>query len=229
MITELTPTLRRAARYRAMSLCFAPPDAASINELCALARDLGDDGDGGALAALAAEAHDDLEALYHSALGPTGVVRDCEADYEVNPLGGRGPLLADVAGFYLAFHYEDTTLTAMSPDHISVELGFMAWLSLRLAYAGHVSDPDGAAICAEASDKFAKEHLGRWCATLFARIRERSPGTWYDRAAAWAQSAIERMEPGRVAPPVIERRKVSLPTLDESDECGLPPGASAEA
>lgn len=231
MLDDLTPTLRRAARYRALSLCFAPPDEATRDELLALARDLGDDGDDGALMALATEAKADaeLEALYHSALGPTGVVRDSESDYEVNPLGGKGPLMADVAGFYLAFRYEDATLTAMSPDHVSVELGFMAWLALRIAYAGHVGDAEGAAICADASDKFARDHLGRWSATFFAKVRAQCTDTWYDRAAALALASLERMEPGRVAPPVIERRKVALPTLDDSDECGLPPTARFDA
>lgn len=217
----LTQPLVRSARYRALSLLFVPPSVAVAEEIAALARDLGDD----ALTGLAADLGPVFEGEYHRALGPTGAVRDAESDYEVNPLGGKGPLLADIAGFYLAFRYEDETLVGLSPDHASTELGFMAWLSLRTAYARHEGDDDNASLCVEASDAFARDHLGRWFATFAARLRAAGDGSWYDRAATYAVASLDAMEPGRVAPPLVDRRRVALPTLDDSDACGLPPDA----
>jgi hypothetical protein len=219
MTDDLTLHLTRAARYRALSLLFAPPDTRAAEELVALARDLDDP----ALRSLAADAGPDASGVYHSALGPTGAVRDSESDYEVNPLGGKGPLLADVAGFYLALRYEDETLLGMSPDHISMELGFMGWLALRAAYARREGEVEGEEVCVRASESFARDHVGRWSPTFFARLRAAGEGSWYDRAATYAQSALEALEPGRVSPPVVDRRRVALPTLDDSDDCGLPP------
>ncbi len=220
---ETVKHLRRAAHYRALALLFAPPDARAGDELRDLARDLG----GAELAALAADVGAPLGALYHQCLGPTGAVRDCESDYEVNPLGGKGPLLADVAGFYIAFKYEDATLECLSPDHVAMELGFMGWLALRAGYAAREGSAGDLALCEDAAEKFMRDHLGRWAATLVARVAERCPDTWYAHAATYTQTQLEALEPGRVAPPVSERRRVALPTLDESDECGLPPDPQA--
>jgi len=216
-----TQHLARAARYRALALLFAPPDARAAGELAALASDLGD----AELAALAADLGPDAEGEYHRALGFTGAVRDGESDYEVNPLGGKGPLLADVAGFYLAFRYEDATLVGLAPDHLSMELGFLGWLALRAAFARHEGDAEGEAVCVAAAEDFARDHVGRWAATMLARLRAAATGGFYDAAAAYAQRALEALEPGRVAPPVVDRRRVALPTLDDSDACGLPPDA----
>jgi TorA maturation chaperone TorD len=231
MDTVTPDLLRRAAKYRALALLFAPPEESFGVELRALAKDLAQtDGDdralGEALTPLAEDAGEPLARLYHCAMGPTGAVRDCESDYEVNPLGGKGPMLADVAGFYLAFKFEDRGLEGTSPDHVSNELGFLSWMAFRSAFARHEGDLERAAICDDASEKFASEHLGKWAATFFARVRERCPQTWYDEAARVAEDALRALEPGRLAPVVEDQRKVALPVMDDgSDECGLPPDA----
>lgn len=213
----MTHHLQRAMRYRALALLFAPPDARGATELRELARDVGED----ALLALTEAYGPAASGDYHRAVGPTGIVRDSESDYEVNPLGGKGPLLADVAGFYLAFGYQDETLVGMSPDHASMEFGFMAWLAFRAAYALHVGDAEAEATCVAASESFAREHVARWTPTLFARLQERAAGTWFERAAGYAAVALQGMEPGRVAAPVEDRRRVALPMLDDSDACGI--------
>lgn len=225
MDDNVSATLQRAAKYRALSLLFLPPSEETGAELRALAADLmaTDAPLAEPLLALAEDLAPSLGNLYHLALGPTGAVRDCESDYEVNPLGGKGPLIADIAGFYRAFQYEDRSVHGLGPDHLSTELGFMAWLSLRAAFARHTEAPEGAAVCEQAARTFVAAHLGRWAATCFARMRERSRDTWYDAAAQLADLTLRALEPGAIAPPQADRAKVSLPTLDESDECGLPP------
>jgi hypothetical protein len=225
---EMTALLHKAATYRALSLLFAPPSDSIAEELRALGRELGgrDREAGDALSALGREAGAELSALYHSALGPTGAVRDSESDYEVNPLGGKGPLLADVSGFYLAFKFEDPSLDGMSPDHLSMELSFLGWLAFRQAFARHSRNADGEVICREASEKFVSDHLGRWLSTFALRVAERCPETWYHGAAAFTLDRIAALEPGRLAAPTQDPRKVKLPmAADEGDEieCGLPP------
>ncbi len=167
-----------------------------------------------------------LGPLYHLALGPTGAVRDCESDYEVNPLGGKGPLLADIAGFYRAFHYEDETLLGLGPDHIAQELGYLAWLSMRVAFAWHTRDADGEALCREASARFVEAHLGRWLLTFCARVRERCPETWYDAAVQLTEGLVAELETSTLLPAQPDRNRRALPTLNEDDDtCGLPPDA----
>lgn len=225
MIEDIPSLARRAATYRALSLLFLPPSDAAAAELRALGADLmaSDPRLAEPLLALAEDAGAPLGSLYHLALGPSGAVRDGESDYEVNPLGGKGPLIADVAGFYRAFLYEDRTVHGLGPDHVSTELGFMAWLALRRAYALHAGEVEGAEVCAAAERSFVAAHLGRWAATFFARMRERCPETWYDAAAQLADVTLAALEPGAIAAAQPDRAKVSLPTLDDSDECGLPP------
>jgi len=218
--------LHRAAKYRALSLLFAPPDTALLEELKALSKDLAAQNDplGTALCSLTDVATPELGKLYHVLVGPAGVVRDCESDYEVNPLGGKGPLLADIAGFYLAFQFEDRSLLGLSPDHLAQELGFLGWLAFRSAFAMHSNTPEGTDICDDAAMKFVRDHLGRWVSTCFARVHERCADTWYDEAARITWEALQVLEPGgKFAPPTKDR--VALPTLNDSDECGLPPDA----
>lgn len=220
--------LLRAAQYRALSLLFVPPTDNTGAELRALAAELMPHAPAWAepLAALAADSDAPLGPLYHLALGPTGAVRDCESDYEVNPLGGKGPLLADIAGFYRAFHYEDETLLGLGPDHIAQELGYLAWLSMRVAFAWHTRDADGEALCREASARFVEAHLGRWLLTFCARVRERCPETWYDAAVQLTEGLVAELEPSALLPAQPDRNRRSLPTLhDDDDTCGLPPDA----
>lgn len=228
MDDDIAPLLLRAARYRALSLLFLPPTDATGLELQALAADLmaHDRGLAEPLEALAADADATLGNLYHLAMGPTGAVRDCESDYEVNPLGGKGPLLADIAGFYQAFLYEDVSVHGLGLDHLSAQLGFVGWLALRQAFARHTLETEGEALCEGAARSFVGAHLGRWIATCLARLRERCPETWYDAAAQLADVTLQGLEPGAIEPAKEDRRRVALPTLDESDACGLPPDLS---
>lgn len=222
---DVAVSLHRAAKYRALSLLFLPPTDEIGAELRALAGDLAasDPALAEPLQALAEDLNASLGNLYHAALGPTGSVRDCESDYEVNPLGGKGPLIADIAGFYRAFQYEDRTVIGLGPDHVSQELGFMAWLSLRTAFALHTEAAEGAAVCDQAARTFVSAHLGRWAATFVSRVRERCPETWYDAAAQLAELTLQGLEPGAIAPAQPDRRKHALPTVDDSDACGIPP------
>ncbi|MBI5513496.1 MAG: molecular chaperone TorD family protein [Deltaproteobacteria bacterium] len=221
---DLLPHLARSARYRVLSLLFAPPTDGLGEALRALTMELHGDG-APALQALARDAGSALAGDYHRALGPSGGVRDAESDYEVNPLGGKGPLIADVAGFYDAFKYHDTSLEGLPPDHLSIELGYLGWLAFRAAYARASGELEAEALCVRASERFVTDHLGRWARTFFQRVHERVGGGWYDRAATVAEETLAALEPGRLSPPVEDRRRVALPTLDESDECGLPSGA----
>lgn len=220
-IEALLPMLQRAAAYRALSLLFAPPDKHLDTELRGLAREVSGPL-GEQILHLANNVPPDLSALYHQTLGPSGTCRDCESDYEVNALGGKGPLVADVAGFYRAFHYEPEGVVPASPDHIATELGFLGWLALKTAYALQRGAEDDTQVCLDAAKTFVQEHLGRWAPTFLARLADTAQGNFYEQAARVAATALETLEPGRLTPPrPADHRGPSLPVLDDSDECQL--------
>lgn len=221
--------LRSAAKTRAVSLLFAPPSEATTSELRALTTDIGafDEEFGSRLSALTTEIDGEHSIRYHCALGPTGSVRDSESDYEVNPLGGKGPLIADVAGFYLAFKYEDATFEGLGIDHFANECGFVGWLAFREAFARHEEDGESASVCEDARSKFMRDHVAKWTATFCARVRENSGDPWFVDAVDLCESWLGTM--ATLAPPMADPRKRSLPQVQSEDdgemECGLPPNA----
>ncbi len=218
--------LREAAKLRALSLLFVPPTEAVKNELGSLANDINafDSGFGARLWALAEDIGDVHSIRYHDALGPTGAVRDCESDYEVNPLGGKGPLIADVAGFYLAFKYEDRTFDGLGFDHIANECGFLSWLSFRVAFAQHESDAEAASVCSDAMEKFLRDHVSKWARTFFTRVRDNSGDSWFVRAVDLCEESLSALT--KLDPAAPDLRKRSLPQADEGEiECALPADA----
>jgi TorA maturation chaperone TorD len=92
----------------------------------------------------------------------------------------RAQQLADIAGFYRAFGIEPASAIPERPDHISLELEFMAFLLLkqRLALTGpeqSLEGADRAAICTAAQQRFLRDHLA-WWVPAFARGLRRKAG-----------------------------------------------------
>jgi TorA maturation chaperone TorD len=181
--------LEKAAAYQFVALLFLPPTGDVRGELGALAGVLEERlrADGEALAAALGPA---TEHEYHALLGASGRCRDCESDYELNALGGKGPLIADVAGFYRAFHFPADRLHLAS-DHVAVELEFLAFLALKAAYAHHAGLGEERAICLEAAAHFAGDHLGRWLPDLLARLEAAAGDSFYGRAAHFSRRALD--------------------------------------
>lgn len=221
--------LRSAAKTRAISLLFTPPSEATTTELRSLAGDIRafDEEFGGRLASLTDEIDGEHSVRYHCALGPTGCVRDSESDYEVNPLGGKGPLIADVAGFYLAFKYEDATFEGLGFDHFANECGFVGWMAFREAFARHEGDGESASVCEDARAKFMRDHVAKWTATFCARVRENSGDPWFVDAVDLCEQWLGTM--ATLDPAMADPRKRALPQVPGDDdgemECGLPPDA----
>ncbi len=219
--------LTRAARYRALALLLLPPSQELGEEIALLSNDV-PDGPGEPLRALAAEYSEELTGIYHALLGPSGACRDVESDFEVNKLGGKGPLMADVSGFYRAFAYEHQLLGPVSVDHISAELDFMAWLSFKTAYARYIENAEAVEVCEDASAKFAKAHLGAWVRSFAHKVRSTAEGTYYDRVTAVLIAQLDELAPGLVAEERPDlRRGPGLPVLNEdqsTEECDGPLG-----
>lgn len=71
--------------------------------------------------------------------------------------------MADVAGFYRAFHLG---FSGDRPDHISSELEFMRLLTLKEARAEMEKDTENIEVCRSAQEKFLSSHLGRLAKVL---------------------------------------------------------------
>jgi TorA maturation chaperone TorD len=160
--------LETAARWRLLSLLFQLPTRESRRELKRLA--------GSVPNGLAALGRDwtrvpihDAAAEFHRVLGPGGIPA-VESSYDPNALAGRGPLLADIAGFHEAFAYRPEKPPAEVPDHIAVELDFLSYVAFKVAFALHEGQGDEAGIAWQAYDRFLEQHLATWMAPFRERL-----------------------------------------------------------
>lgn len=147
------------------------------------------------------------EGRYLAAFGPSGVV----SPREVAHCGMRDPgqLLAELEGCYRSFGYAPSTEDPV--DHCAVEVGFMAYLRLKEAYARARSADDEAAITARLAARFADDHLRAMAQPVAARLSERAE----PYLAFAAQTVAER-----VGPPVEAPTRKAIWLEDESWECG---------
>jgi TorA maturation chaperone TorD len=174
--------LEAAAVWRFLSLLFQLPTSESCTELRRLVEELPPDQRQRAhgLATIPLEM---WETEFHRVLGPAGIPA-CESSYDENALAGRGPLIADIAGFYEAFAYHPGPAPAEVPDHISVELGFLSYLAVKIAFALYEDQTDEALVAREAYERFLKDHVGYW-AGPFRRTVERAASSLYSTGAHW--------------------------------------------
>ena len=160
--------LETAARWRLLSLLFQLPTRESRRELKRLA--------GSVPNGLGALGRDwtrvplrDAASEFHRVLGPGGIPA-VESSYDPNALAGRGPLLADIAGFHEAFAYRPEKPPAEVPDHIAVELDFLSYVAFKVAFALHEGRGGEAGIAWQAYDRFLEQHLATWMAPFRERL-----------------------------------------------------------
>ncbi len=170
--------LTTSAAFRLFSLCFQHPRPGRQRELEELCREVG--GPANQLLALSPDKEND----YHFILGAGGVCSPCESEYVGDRLGGKGPLMADVAGFYRAFSFDHRVEINESVDHIAVELSFLSYLNFKKAYALFRGNPDELRRCDDALDKFREQHLLLWIGPFNERLHASAPDSFYARASA---------------------------------------------
>lgn len=167
MQKEAKHWLQTAATWRFFSLVFRLPGRAQRAELRAISPELPED-----LQRMVWEIQTtpmkEWEAEYHRVLG-SGGIPVCESSYDDNALAGRGPLLADVRGFYEAFAYDPPKPPAELPDHLAVQLDFLAYLAVKIAFALHDGNPAGSRTARDAYHRFLEQHIESWA----GRFRER--------------------------------------------------------
>jgi nitrate reductase assembly molybdenum cofactor insertion protein NarJ len=144
--------LRDAAAWRLLGRLFECPRGPWHDEIDALARELGD---ADLTAAVDAARGVATEGQYHSVFGPGGPAPPREATYlERLELGS---LMSELAAYYGAFGY--TPSVDEAPDHIAVEIGFVAYLKLKQALALAEGRDDRAEVAECAARSFTATHL----------------------------------------------------------------------
>jgi len=152
-----------------------------------------------------------------------------ESAYGGGDLFRQAQQMADVAGCYRAHGLSVGGAERERPDHIAVELEFMACLTAKEADALVHLGPTQVELCRESAALFLTEHLGRWGPTFAARLAERSADGLCrevaDVLAGWIAS--ELAERGVTARPIGPSSE-PLPMIDAVDEgCGIATEGSA--
>jgi TorA maturation chaperone TorD len=185
--------LEAAARWRLLSLLFQLPTRESRRELNRLA-DAASEG----LATLAKEwtrvPLKQAEAEYHRLFGSGGLPAT-ESAYDPNALAGRGPLLADIAGFHEAFAYRPERAPAAVPDHIAAQADFLSYLAFKVAFALDAENDEDARIAAQAFERFLDHHVRTW----LPAFRERAEPAAAPRLARALPCLAEAAAPGNPA------------------------------
>ena len=205
---RLPALLMEAAEWRLLARLFECPGAEWEADLRQLAGEIRDE-DLRAAATLAIAAPPS-PGQYHSLFGPGGPAPAREASYRESL--ELGSLMSELAVYYEAFGYAPAA--EEPPDHVAVEAGFVAFLTLKEAYAVANAEGDHAAVTAAAAARFRADHLANLAAGL-ARILEDAPLDYLARAA--------RVLTSRAGPAPRSSRLPMAPSSDGDDrfECGM--------
>ncbi|MEZ4492263.1 MAG: molecular chaperone TorD family protein [Dehalococcoidia bacterium] len=125
--------------------------------------------------------------------------------------------MADVAGFYSAFGLKVGGREREQADHIAgVELEFMSFMALKLAYAIEYMGPEQVEIALDTQRTFLRDHLGRWGGSLGQRTASTAQGQPLYRAVgelleSWIGEGVQAPRhgphrlPGRSGGPLPEQ------------------------
>lgn len=184
--------LERAAVYAILACAFGDPDPARVQALAeragVAARRSSSPARAEALARLsraAAAADGDALAREHAALFDGAVAcPPYEGAWGPQPLGGKGTMLADVAGFHAAFGLTIRPWNADLEDHVAAECELMSALALKEAWARAQDRAEARDVTVEAEAAFLRDHLGRWAGAFAEEVRRRAAAPLYREAAA---------------------------------------------
>jgi TorA maturation chaperone TorD len=138
----------------------------------------------------------------------------------------RSHKMADVAGFYSAFGLEPGRDFPERPDHVSLELEFMAWLIGKMRLAAEKGGPQAEerrGVCADGQEHFLADHLSWWVPAFCTALRkkaegsERAPASTFQGALADALAAFVSFERGWLNIPEPTELVAANPSEDEPE------------
>jgi TorA maturation chaperone TorD len=178
-MSDVNIWLSRAASWRFGTLLFQEPCSARSGELRALMALL-PPALGAAAEPLAADT-DARNDRYFAVLGPGGCAAT-ESAYDLAAMANRGPLIAEVSAFYEAFEYPARLTSDLAPDHLVIELDFLGFLALKVAYALHEGRVEEREIAEAAYVDFRDRHPRFWLEALRDRLHETEASSFADSA-----------------------------------------------
>jgi nitrate reductase assembly molybdenum cofactor insertion protein NarJ len=170
--------IAEAARWRLLGLLLERPRSGWRADVAAIAREVGDP----VLTAASRLAVTADEGEYLALLGSGGTTSPREAAH--GGLRDPGRVLAELAAHYDAFGYAPSAEDP--PDHVAVEVGFVAYLHLKEALALSCGDDEAATTTRAARAAFLDRHLAPVAAAL---ARALGGGRSYLAAVAAALAA----------------------------------------
>jgi TorA maturation chaperone TorD len=184
--------LAAAADWRLLGLLLERPRSESLAEIRALAAATRDP----ALREAAAGIATVCEGEYLALLGPGGLASPREAAY----VGMQDPgwTLAEIARFYDVFAFAPRTEDP--PDHVTVEVAFVAYLHLKEAFALETDDAEAAETTRIARTRFVAEHLARIARPMADRLAP-ALGTPLVRAALLLAARVPPLPAGTMVAP----------------------------
>ena len=130
----------------------------------------------------------------------------------------RAQQMADAAGFYCAFGLTAGRARPDRADHVALELNFMAHLLMMQRLT---ENPERAAICEQAAQRFFQDHLAWWIPSFASGLRRRAESTVYAHVAdaLAAFMPIERQRLGVKAPRSPVRPAGMVLPAEETEGC----------
>jgi TorA maturation chaperone TorD len=131
----------------------------------------------------------------------------------------RSNTMADVGGFYQAFGLTTSLRHPERPDHVVLELEFMAFL-LGLERQASSGDPsqrnDRLEVCRGAQTRFLRDHLAWWIPAFAHLLGKESAGGFYKAVGVFA-AALIAAERASLRVPVPTT--LAQPTVGQLEEC----------
>lgn len=131
---------------------------------------------------------------HYTALFPPIASQDApgyETGYRGDGIFQQAELMADVAGFYRAHGLRAGGSDRERPDHITVELEFMAFVAKKEALALQRNMSEEALVCHDSAALFLRDHLGCWAPAFGRRAAAISSSPWLaglgELTAVWVE------------------------------------------
>ena len=88
-------------------------------------------------------------------------------------------ILGDISGFYKAFGFVMNDDANYAFDQVFVELEFMSFLELKIAYALDQNMDEQIDICLSAERRFLEQHIGKWTGVFGENLAARANEAYY--------------------------------------------------
>lgn len=167
----------------------------------------------------------DLQAEHRHVFGLTGSL--CyETEYGLPHEYRQSQELADIAGFYRAFGFENGGVIRERPDYLPTELEFMHVLTLKESCAREAAQAEHVEVDVDAQRKFLRDHLARWLPLFDKRLAQSAvAGVYADVAAltvAFVAAEADRLD---ARPEPYHQPEIKATPFNPDFSCGACPAA----